>query len=623
MTEQTEQKTSTGTHTVYNSKRTSQNAAVTSKVVTDKKDNAVDLVPPTQPTAPVTPRVKLTTSSVHSPLTTQPLNQSTPTNLLPVKTRVSKCPTSHAKAIRKPVTVINHQQKTKSVPESAPTSNADPQSDAALSSVQSKSPSDLENCEIDEGFSLQLSQDASPTSSNPGTFSIIDVASDKRLFDTFISEWKTKGRYSLSLACEKRPHQLEQLETGIGARHKRGKGNIYIYIKSVLLYALMNHLTGLLEKDGILDFFTRVEMPSQLCLALLELNGVGFSVEECERQKHVMQAKLTALESQAYSLAGHSFSLTSIDDIAQVRQAKQFSIFKRNIRKLNYTVSLFQVLYFELHLPPNGDIGKLRPLHPLPGIILEWRRITNALTKVVFPLQREKQHHSGLAMDRIYPTAQTHTATGKMFFANKHFETQFSLVTLTLLVQTVGGMILAADYSQLELRVLAHLSKDHRLIQVLNGGADVFRCIAAEWKSVDPESVNDNLRQQAKQTVKNCVKNGYVQTLMGRRRYLPGITNANVHVKSHAERQAVNTTVQGSAADIVKLATVNIEKQLRKTYPTAPLSHQHVPSGNIHNGPLVAHTVKKEMECAVKLYVKLKAKVKVGPSWGNLQDLDI
>jgi len=66
------------------------------------------------------------------------------------------------------------------------------------------------------------------------------------------------------------------------------------------------------------DVFRRVEMRSQVCLALLELNGVGFSVEECERQKHVMQAKLSALEAQAYSLAGHSFSLTSIDDIAQV-----------------------------------------------------------------------------------------------------------------------------------------------------------------------------------------------------------------------------------------------------------------------------------------------------------------
>lgn len=114
-----------------------------------------------------------------------------------------------------------------------------------------------------------------------------------------------------------------------------------------------------------------------------------------------------------------------------------------------------------------------------------------------------------------------------------------------------------------------------------------------------------------KETVKNCTKNGYVQTLMGRRRYLPGITNSNTHVKAHvsalsiwtwqdlfvsgaphvsrvpwllcfvqAERQAVNTTVQGSAADIVKLATVNIQKRLRQTYPVAPLSHQHTHPGD-------------------------------------------
>uniref|UniRef100_A0A671U8P8 DNA polymerase theta n=1 Tax=Sparus aurata TaxID=8175 RepID=A0A671U8P8_SPAAU len=774
-----------------------------------------------------------------------------------------------------------------------------PTDPASPSSPRQELPSDVESPVIDEGFTLQLSQDASLCSSNSGSFSIIDVASDRRLFNTFINEWKTKERYSLALAYERREHR-QQIEEEIGGKHKRalhqklqridgfpvrdgdglvliglsvcwgardayyvslqqeqseglsaslapppldddlpvserltqvktclsrssvghrggvvvtydiiqvyktlvmgcgislegncedpkvacwlldpgseertlpnmvtvycpdelplldGLGNGHAHCprvraatKSVLVLAVMNHLTGLLEKD---DMFRSTEMPSQVCLALLELNGVGFSVEECERQKHVMQAKLTALESQAYDLAGHSFSLTSVDDIAQV-------------------------LFLELHLPPNGDVGgskskktlgytrrgggrarlgkqfsttkdvleKLRPLHPLPGVILEWRRITNALTKVVFPLQREKKYHTALSMDRIYPIAQTHTATGRVSFTEpniqnvpKDFEIQmptvvgesppsqdicpllfcyrkkrrsmvpsvaaggaergqaFSVSMRHAFVPFSGGMILAADYSQLELRVLAHLSKDQRLLQVLNGGADVFRCIAAEWKSVDSESVNDSLRQQAKQicygiiygmgakslgeqmgveendaacyiesfkarykginaflreTVKNCIKNGYVQTLMGRRRYLPGITNSNTHVKAHAERQAVNTTVQGSAADIVKLATVNIQKRLRKTYPASPLSHQHTHSaGNqrragtpqlrgayfvlqLHDELIyetteedliqVAQIVKREMESAVKLYVKLKAKVKVGPSWGNLQDLDI
>ncbi|XP_047434513.1 DNA polymerase theta [Mugil cephalus] len=892
------------------------------EAVADRPGSAGDLIPPTQETPPVTPRVKLTTSSVQSPLSSQRLKQSASSNLFQEKSVVGKCPKSLPGNNNHPAAAVSspNNKQLKSIPDRHPKTLPEPMQKAVLhSSLKAKllqptdqnlsphrasppSPepkpvSDTETPVTREGFALHLSQDASLCSSNSGTFSIIDVASDRRLFETFIKEWKAKERYTLALACEKREHR-QQPEWEIGGKHKRvsaahkklntsngfpvrdseglvliglaicwgardayyislqqeqskglssslapppldedlsvserldqvrtclgrqssgheapvvvvydviqvyktlvlscsislegncedpkvacwlvdpgteertltnmvtvycpeelplldGLGNAHSYCprvraatKSVLIHAVMNHLTGLLEKDGTLDAFRTIEMPSQVCLALLELNGVGFSVEECERQKHVMQAKLSALECEAYSLAGRSFSLTSVDDVAQV-------------------------LFFELHLPPNGDVGgsknkktlgyarrgagrvrlgkqfsttkdvleKLRPLHPLPGVILEWRRITNALTKVVFALQREKRYQPTLEMDRIYPIAQTHTATGRVSFTEPNIQNvpkdfdiymptvvgesppsqngcrrttkpgkrrrsgvpsvtggpaergpAFSVSMRHAFVPFSGGMILAADYSQLELRVLAHLSKDQRLLQVLNGGADVFRCIAAEWKSIDPESVNDSLRQQAKQicygiiygmgakslgeqmgveendaacyiesfkarykgisaflkqTVKNCIKDGYVQTLKGRRRYLAGITSTNAHVKAHAERQAVNTTVQGSAADIVKLATVNIQKQLRRTYPAAPPSHQHAHSGRdrrrgahfvlqLHDELIyetaeedliqVAQIVKREMESAVKLYVKLKAKVKAGPSWGNLQDLDI
>ncbi|XP_017263452.1 DNA polymerase theta [Kryptolebias marmoratus] len=879
----------------------------------ERPGSAGDLIPPTQERAPVTPRVKLTTSSVPSPGTTQPL-QSTPSNPFQETAGAKKRPTSEtgnsihlSDAARGSVSKQEANRVTEELKSAARSSSKTspklyhPTECASPPPPPPPPPSDTESPVSLEGFTLQLSQDASLCCSNSGAFSVIDVASDRRLFDTFIREWKTKERFSIALACEKREPK-QQSEGVIGGKHKRasaahqkpnptdgfpirddeglvliglsvcwgsrdayyiclqqeqskglssslappplddelpvskrleqvkvclgeqsagrvrvavtydiikvykalvlscgislegncedlkvacwlldpgseertlpnmvtvycpeelplldGLGNAHLHCprvraatESVLAHTVMNHLTGLLEEDGTLDLFRNVEMPSQVCLALLELNGVGFSVDECERQKHVMQAKLSALESDAYSLAGHTFSLTSVDDIAQV-------------------------LFLELHLPPNGDVGgprskktlgytrrgggrvrlgrqfsttkdvleKLRPLHPLPGVILEWRRITNALTKVVFPLQREKQLHPALGMDRIYPVAQTHTATGRVSFTEpniqnvpKDFEISmptvigesppsqnvvqmsrrsgkkrrsvapaapagpadrgpaFSVSMRHAFIPFPGGMILAADYSQLELRVLAHLSKDQRLLQVLNGGADVFRCIAAEWKSVEPESVQDGLRQQAKQicygiiygmgakslgeqmgveeddaacyiesfkarykgintflkqTVKNCTKNGYVQTLMGRRRYLAGITSTNVHVRAHAERQAVNTTVQGSAADIVKLATVNIQKRLRQTYPAAPSSHQHTAPNERRAGApqlrgayfvlqlhdeliyetteqdliQVAQIVKGEMESVLKLYVKLKAKVKVGPSWGNLQDLDI
>ncbi|XP_028941211.1 DNA polymerase theta [Antrostomus carolinensis] len=790
---------------------------------------------------------------------------------------------------------------------------------------------------IDQGFSLQLSQDVFPlVPLSAESFTIIDVASDKALFQTFVAEWKEKSRFSISVACEKTKCLLSPKST-IGGKFKKvsspqwmqvkddgfpvqgcedilvvglavcwgGKDAYYISlqqtqdqteismslapppldknlsvterlyhlqlylqkkpkqerslvmynfvqhyktlvmacgislegsfedpkvacwlldsgskertlhnmvtnflpnelpllegvgtgqgvqslglsasgdhsgryraaIESVLIFNVMNQLHNELRKENLTDVFSKVEMPTHYCLALLELNGIGFSTTAYETQKQVMQAKLSEIETKAYQLAGHSFSLTSPDDIAEV-------------------------LFLELKLPQNGDVKvqgnkktlgytrratargnrvrlskqfsttkdvleKLKTLHPLPGLILEWRRINNAITKVVFPLQREKRLNSALGMERIYPVSQTHTATGRITFTEpniqnvpRDFEIEmptvveesppsrahgninscavsggryrkrssilpnglkvqaedrseergipFSVSMRHAFVPFPGGLILAADYSQLELRILAHLSCDCRLIQALNGGADVFKSIAAEWKMIDPEAVGDGTRQQAKQicygiiygigakslgeqmgideneaasyiesfksrytgiqkflreTVRSCRRDGFVQTILGRRRYLPAIKDPNPYSKAHAERQAVNTTVQGSAADIVKTATVNIQRRL-ETFSSMIKSHGHLESSfqrgktgrlarkrnrgmlhpirggffilQLHDELLyevaeddviqVAQIVKHEMENAIKLSVKLNVKVKVGPSWGDLQDLEL
>ncbi|XP_038613775.1 DNA polymerase theta [Tachyglossus aculeatus] len=576
------------------------------------------------------------------------------------------------------------------------------------------------------------------------------------------------------------PHELpllDGIESGPGVQSlglrasAHHSGRYRAAVEAVLVFAAMEQLNCLLHKENLQGVFSQVEMPTHYCLALLELNGIGFSTAECESQKQVMQAKLDSIEARAYQLAGHTFSLTCPDDVAQV-------------------------LFLELKLPPNGDarlpgnkktlgstrrpaaggragklgqqfsttkdvLERLQALHPLPGLILEWRRITNALTKVVFPLQREKCLSPGLGMERIYPTAQTHTATGRISFTEpnlqnvpRDFEIEmptlvgesppsqapgrgvphrargrrncplgggprvaaeeestpsrgmpFSVSMRHAFVPFPGGLVLAADYSQLELRVLAHLARDRRLAQALNGDADVFKSVAAEWKAMDAASVGEGLRQQAKQicygiiygmgakalgeqmglaerdaasymetfkgrypgvqrflqdTVRRCGRDGFVQTLLGRRRYLPGIRDVNPYSRAHAERQAVNTTVQGSAADIVKTATVNIQRRL-EALPSAARSHGHRDSGfqrgrtgrsekrrapgglcpirggffilQLHDELLyevaeedavqVAQIVKSEMENAVKLLVRLKVKVKIGPSWGDLQDFDV
>ncbi|XP_070597995.1 DNA polymerase theta isoform X2 [Erythrolamprus reginae] len=787
-----------------------------------------------------------------------------------------------------------------------------------------------DNSVISEDFSLHLSQDnVFPASCSADNFSIIDVANDKTLFQTFIKEWKTQKKFAISVACEKTKSPLSH-RSAIGAKFKQGRtsqkilsendgfpvhacddllvvglavcwgrkdayyislqqnpqsqielnpslaqppldqdlsvaerlqhlklclqeservfslvvydfiqhykillkacgislagcfedpkvacwlmdpeskedsfhnmvasflpqdlflldkigacqgnqslglnartdqsGRYRASVESVLVFHIIEKLHIILHKDNLQDIFRKVEMPNQYCLALLELNGMGFSTVECEAQKHVIEAKLNEIENRIYQLAGHSFSMTCPDDVAEVLflEQKLPSDGELKIQRgkkvlgctRKATTNKNRARLSKQFSTTKDVLEKLKKLHPLPGLILEWRKITNAITKVIFPLQRQKVFNPVLGMERIYPVSQFQSATGRISFREpniqnvpKDFEIemptmveesppfqkqhrslrsrcgkhsvlpcgpkildeeipngkkiQFSVSMRHAFVPFPGGLILAADYSQLELRILAHFCSDGRLLRAFGNNVDVFRSIAAEWKKVNPEDVGNDLRQQAKQicygiiygigakslgeqmgvqetdalcfiesfksrypgiqkflkeTVKKCTQDGFVQTIMGRRRYLPAIKETNPYKKAQAERQAVNTVIQGSAADIVKTATVNIQTQL-EALPSTIKSFGHLESSfpkilsaksqrikkseimhpkhggffilQLHDELLyevaedniiqVAQIVKHEMENAVKLSVKLSVRIKIGPSWGDLQDLE-
>ncbi|XP_072036827.1 DNA polymerase theta-like isoform X3 [Amphiura filiformis] len=358
------------------------------------------------------------------------------------------------------------------------------------------------------------------------------------LFDPGAKEKNLQGLVTQYLPQE--THLLEDIGGGVGVgglgltAQNPGSGRLRASTESVLVHMLMMPLKNQLKEDGLLKSYVEVEMPSQVTIARMELNGFGFSSDECQTQTTIMQAKLSALEEQAYQMAGHGFVLTSPDEIAQV-------------------------LYAELKLPPNGDpkqanatfrktlgtrgrlklpkhfstskdaLEKLKPFHQLPGVILEWRRISAAVTKTVFPLQKEKVYHDGLGMDRIYGVCQMHTATGRVAMSDpnlqaipRDFEIQmpsiigesppqgaapsisclnapspftrgkgrrgaaarnagrggvqqkvqmgqgsqepsFAVSVRHAFCPYPGGMLIAADYSQLELRILAHLAKDSKL----------------------------------------------------------------------------------------------------------------------------------------------------------------
>lgn len=505
--------------------------------------------------------------------------------------------------------------------------------------------------------------------------------------------------------------------------------------ESVLALLLMQQLEGLLRTEDMFDAFVNVEMPVQISLAKMELVGIGFLEESCKVIQSVIQSRLFEIEKECYNLASHPFSLNSPEEVAHV-------------------------LFIELHLPSGTDLDERRPLqgrgrgagrgrgrrrlqhlstakdilekishlHPLPELILEWRRITNTISKVVYPLSKGAVWHSELGCHRIHYLCHFHTATGRVNVANPNLQNvpktytigedtgrsseaasvplmedekvsnegqgcRTSVCMRDVFVASKGRVLLAADYSQLELRLLAHLSGDKRLREVLNSDGDVFKLIACQWLSKNVDQVTKFERQQAKsicygmvygigakalseqlkvteedavqfmdsflsqfptiktyveKTVEYCRNHGYITTYSGRRRRLPAIHSTNAATRSQAERQAVNSTVQGSAADIVKMAMIAIDKH----FPTPQIgSDVGVLSANGCSGimpilydtqglmvlqvhdelvfevnegsvPAVARLVQHQMEGAAELSVRLPVKLHCGRTWGSLTELN-
>ncbi|KAK3891651.1 hypothetical protein Pcinc_004462 [Petrolisthes cinctipes] len=511
----------------------------------------------------------------------------------------------------------------------------------------------------------------------------------------------------------------------------------------VAVFHLVEALRTTLTHHGLLKPYVEVEMPCVVSMAYMELSGMGFSSKECQAQKTLLQKRLAALESEAFRLAGHPFHLSSPAQVSQV-------------------------LYRHLHLPLPGPahtmptparggrgsgscvcgptskeaLEHLSPHHPLPAVILEWRKITASLTKVVCPIQQARVHSRSLAMERIHSTAHTFTATGRItlhspclqsvlrdftiqvtsgdseekakghqrHFANTAILDQLAptlgsgeSVAKTVsvrrsLIAGRGRVLLAADYCQVELRLLAHFSADPQLLHILGEGGnkeegeqdrpDVFTAIAAQLHHTHHTQVTPDERQKAKQicygilygmgtralgeelgvgeedaeafmkgfhalypvthtylqeAVEACrAASGLVETLLGRHRHLPNIDSQDTYLRSQSERQAVNTKIQGSAADLVKLAGIRIEEELREAFPSAPRYITHPRSTNkgqpLRGAFLVLHlhdelifevcnedvvqvsqVVRQNMEKVWPLRVPLPVKIQVGPSWGSLQ----
>ena len=513
------------------------------------------------------------------------------------------------------------------------------------------------------------------------------------------------------------------------------------YLKScaecVIADMLMDSMDTLLRDDGFITAFEKVEMPIAVVLAKIEVNGIGFSITSCEKLRDQLQQHLYDLEQEGYKHAGRTFSLTSPEDVSTVLfnelKLPSFQSSDRNgLRSLGGKRRGGRRVQ---QLSTSKDIlEKIKPFHPLPGVVLEWRRVSSTMSRTLFPLFKASVSHSNLAAsNRIHPFCQIHTATGRVSISDPNlqnvpkeypvglhrvsnstqqtllnsllpeFDVCGSLAEIEEGIKTVcmrdvfepfpGAIFVAADYSQLELRLLAHLSGDKKLSHFLNHGGDAFRMIAGEWLSIDQSNVTDVQRQRTKQmcygmvygigakalgeqlgvsedeaykfmdsfkskypqlkmfistTISECRDKGYIETILGRKRFLPQINSPDLNKRAHAERQAVNSTIQGSAADLVKTAMIKVDNKLNESGLVTCLSElthssdvdfscrrekvallvlqlhdELVYEVHVNAASDVVGILKREMENAIQLSVVFPVKIKTGPSWGQLELLDL
>ncbi|MEJ5336252.1 MAG: DNA polymerase I [Thermus sp.] len=406
------------------------------------------------------------------------------------------------------------------------------------------------------------------------------------------------------------------------------------------------------EEERLLWLYREVERPLAQVLAHMEATGVRLDVPYLEALSQEVAFELERLEAEVHRLAGHPFNLNSRDQLERV-------------------------LFDELGLPPIGKTEKtgkrstsaavlelLREAHPIVGRILEYRELMKLKSTYIDPLPRLVHPKTGRLHTRFNQTA---TATGRLSSSDPNLQ---NIPVRTPLGQRIrkafiaeeGHLLVALDYSQIELRVLAHLSGDENLIRVFREGKDIHTETAAWMFGVPPEGVDGAMRRAAKtvnfgvlygmsahrlsqelsipyeeaaafieryfqsfpkvrawiaKTLEEGRKKGYVETLFGRRRYVPDLNARVKSVREAAERMAFNMPVQGTAADLMKLAMVKLFPRLR---PLGVRILLQVHDELVLEAPKAraeeaAQLAKETMEGAYPLSVPLEVEVGMGEDW--------
>jgi DNA polymerase-1 len=449
---------------------------------------------------------------------------------------------------------------------------------------------------------------------------------------------------------------------------KRVKNFAYVPLPLARDYSCEDvHVTSLVQKalwkrlkeNGLRELFEQVEVPLIRILARMEMAGILVDIKGFDALSTEFSQRLSELDKKIIELAGEPFNINSTKQLAEILFVKLKLPQKKKTRKKTGYSTDVEVL------------KELAQSHELPRQLLAYRNLSKLKSTYVDGLKKMVNPDTG----RVHTSFnQTVTSTGRLSSSDPNLQnipvrTEEGRRIRALFIPAPGNFLLSADYSQIELRVLAHYSGDEALVNAFNNDKDIHRLTAAEVFSVFPELVTPEMRRAAKtvnfgiiygisafglakelgignkqakefidryfakypgvkrymkETVEKAREQGYVTTLLGRRRYIPDLKNRLRTVREFAERTAINTPIQGTAADIIKLAMIEVDSniQAEKT-PCRMLLQVHdeliieAPEKEIIK---VTTMVKKTMENVMDLAVPLKVDVGWGINWARLEN---
>jgi len=416
---------------------------------------------------------------------------------------------------------------------------------------------------------------------------------------------------------------------------------------------LRKHLRSALGAQDQDDLYDKVELPLALVLAHMEALGFCVNADWLKKYGLELAEQVSTLTEDIYTLAGVEFNINSPKQLGEILFDK-LGLPAMKKTKTGYSTS--------------ADIlEKLAPFHDIVQKILHFRQLVKLQSTYVDGLLKVIRPETGRVHTRFH---QTLTATGRLSSSEPNLQNipirdeEGRKLRQAFVPTYPDWVILSADYSQIELRILAHLSGDEALIEAFRNNMDIHTSTASAVFEVEPDKVDAHMRRQAKavnfgivygisdyglsqnlgitraqagefirdyfekfpgvetymqEIVQLAKKQGYVTTLLNRRRYLPDINNRNYNLRSFAERTAMNTPIQGTAADVIKLAMVRIEKALMASPLSARMMLQvhdelifECPHQEIER---LKSLVEDNMENALALNVPLKVDMNVGRTW--------